>query len=126
MLLIVSPLFPTTMTKNCATCKKANNSNTKKCVFVSCTVHMHFEPSCRGLSEVAANCIMGLGRLAVLLCNICVSNHERYNSMRCQLIEGMNEKLEAAAQLFNYCLQKLETRLTACLDRIKEKAIEAT
>ena len=75
---------------------------------------------------MAVNRIMELGRLAVLLCNICMSNEEHYNSMRCQTIERMNEKLEAAAQLFNYCLQKLETRLTACLDRIKEKAIKAT
>ena len=67
---------PPTMTKNCATCKKAFNVSNKNYVFVSCNLNKRLKLSCTGLSQVAVKGIKELAQLAMQLCNNFVSNNE--------------------------------------------------
>ena len=91
----------TTMTKNCVTCKKAMNPNTKKYVCVSCNVKTHLDPSCTGLSQVEVIGIMEVRRLPMLLCNNSVISNDRDNFIRGPKIERFNEKKQKRRKMMN-------------------------
>ena len=46
-------------------------------------VHMHFEPSCTGLTHVAVNGLKEAGQLTMPPCAKRLNNNERNNFMKC-------------------------------------------
>ena len=114
------------MTKNCNTCKKVINQTSPRYICVACNVHMHFEPSCTGLTQVAVNGLKEAGQLAMLLSVKCLSNNERDNFIKCRTIDKMNEKIETETQEINKKLQTMEERLTAVVDTRVDNAIKTT
>ena len=91
---------------------------------VACNVHMHFEPSCTGLTQV--NGLKEAGQVAMLLCVKCLNNNERDNFIKCRTIDKMNEKIETETQEINKKLQTMEERITAVVDTRVDNAIKAT
>ena len=88
-------------------------------------MHMHVESSCTGLSQVTVNSELEPEQTAMLLCNNCASNKESDLFLGCQTIERMNEKEEAEQNKLYERLQKMETRLTVCMDKKIDNAIKA-
>ena len=114
------------MTKNCNTCKKVINQTLPRYICVACNVHMHFEPSCTGLTQVAVNSLKEAGQLAMLLCVKCLSNKERDNFIKCRTIDKINEKIKTETQEINKKLQTMEERITAVVDTRVDNAIKTT
>ena len=114
------------MTKNSNTCKKVINQTSPRYICVACNAHMHFEPSCTGLTQIAVNVLKEAGQLAMLLCVKCLSNNERDNFIKCRTIDKMKEKIETETQEINKKLQTMEERITAVVDTRVDNAIKTT
>ena len=103
-----------TMSKSCNTCKKVINQRSSRYIRVTCNVHMLFEPSCSGLTQVAVNSLKEAGHLAILLCVKCLNNTERDNFIKCRTVDKMNEKFETETQQINKKLQTMEVDIKNC------------
>ena len=113
------------MTKCSNTCKIVINQTSPRNICVICNVHMHFEPSCTGLTQFAVNGLKEAGQLAMLLRVKCLNNNERDNFIKCRTIDKMNEKIETETQEIKK-LQTMEERITAVVDTIVDNAIKTT
>ena len=112
------------MTKCSNTCKIVINQTSPRNICVICNVHMHFQPSCTGLTQVAVNGLKEAGQLAMLLRVKCLNNNERDNFIKCRTLDKMNEKIETETQIKK--LQTMEERITAVVDTIVDNAIKTT
>ncbi|XP_075261614.1 tRNA (uracil-5-)-methyltransferase homolog A-like [Convolutriloba macropyga] len=83
------------MGRNCKTCKRGIPAQEKTYFGVSCNTHMHLTTGCTALSPAAINGIKELGMNAMLLCNTCVENNERDNSIKGRALASVSEKLES-------------------------------
>ena len=81
------------MSCTCRTCTRSIPKAEKSYNCVACGCHMHLEPTCKGLSNVAINGIKELGRNAMLLCNVCIENNERDNFIRNRTVNNLEEKI---------------------------------
>ena len=71
------------MSKSCNTCKKVINQTSPRYICVACNVHMQFEPSGTGVTQVEVNGLKEAGQQAMLLCVKCLNNKERDNFIKC-------------------------------------------
>ena len=88
-------------------------------------VHMHFKPSCTGLTQVAVNGLKAR-HLTMTLCSKHLNNNERNKFMKCRTIDKMNEKIEKETQEINKKLQTMKKRITAVVDTRVDSAIKTT
>ena len=82
-----------TMSRTCRTCTRSIMKALKSYNCLACGCHMHLEPPCTGLSNVAINGIKELGRTGMLLCNVCIENNERDTFIRNRTVNNLEEKI---------------------------------
>ena len=89
---------------------------------VACGCHMHLEPTCTGLSNVAINGIKELGRNAMLLCNVCNEKTNATNSFG----TGLSTTWNKINKNMSSNAETLETQIAQIAEKKRNEAMRKT
>ena len=98
------------MIRTCRTFRTKKSVNEKSYECISCICHLHFNPECTSLSNVALNGIRELGINVMLLCKTCSDNIKHDSLIRRKTVAEV-EKLNFAKKV-----QKIEAEITKLVD----------
>ena len=111
------------MSRTCRTCTRSIPKAEKSYNCVACGCHMHLEPTCTGLSNVAIKVIKELRRNAMLLCNVCIENNERDHFIRNRTVNNLEEKIN---KNMSSNAETLETQIAQIVEKKINEAMRKT